>query len=102
MTPRIDWHIIEVTKAVFKSYTDDGKDLSVYEIMSGKKTVSEVLTKTNISGLDIIPSDIDLASAEVELVNTVGRETILKFNLEGMLGAYDYVTNTFNPIFFVY
>ena len=68
-----------------------GKDLSVYEIMSGKKTVSEVLTKTNISGLDIIPSDIDLASAEVELVNTVGRETILKFNLEGMLGAYDYV-----------
>ena len=30
MTPRIDWHIIEVTKAVFKSCTDDGKDLSVY------------------------------------------------------------------------
>jgi chromosome partitioning protein len=68
-----------------------GKDSSIYELMCGKKTVSEVLTKTAISGLDIIPSDIDLASAEVELVNTVGRETIVKFYLGEMLGKYDYV-----------
>ncbi len=68
-----------------------GKDLSIYEIMCGKKTVAEVLTKTPVSGLDIIPSDIDLASAEVELVNTVGRETIVKFYLEGVLDGYDYV-----------
>ena len=68
-----------------------GKDLSIYQIMCGKKKVSEVLTKTAVSGLDIIPSDIDLASAEVELVNTVGRETIVKFYLGEMLDMYDYV-----------
>ena len=68
-----------------------GKDASIYEIMCGKKTVSDVLIETSISNLDIIPSDIDLASAEVELVNTVGRETIVKFYLEGVLEGYDYV-----------
>ncbi len=68
-----------------------GKDLSIYQIMCGKKNVSEVLIKTAISGLDLIPSDIDLASAEVELVNTVGRETIVKFYLGEMLNVYDYV-----------
>lgn len=68
-----------------------GKDSSIYEIMCGKKSVADVLIKTSIANLDIIPSDIDLASAEVELVNTVGRETIVKFYLEGMLEDYDYV-----------
>jgi chromosome partitioning protein len=68
-----------------------GKDSSIYEIMCGKKTASEVLIKTAVNGLDIIPSDIDLASAEVELVNTVGRETIVKFYIGEMLSMYDYV-----------
>ncbi|GAX60793.1 ATPases [Candidatus Scalindua japonica] len=68
-----------------------GKDSSVYHLMCGKKKASEVLIKTSVSGLDIIPSDIDLASAEVELVNTVGRETIVKFYIEEMLDMYDYV-----------
>ncbi len=66
-------------------------DLSIYQIMCGKKKVDEVLRETDISGLDLIPSDIDLASAEVELVNTVGRETIVKFYLEDTLHKYDYV-----------
>ncbi len=68
-----------------------GNDLSIYQIMCGKKRVDEVLKKTAINGLDLIPSDIDLASAEVELVNTVGRETIVKFYLEDTLKGYDYV-----------
>jgi chromosome partitioning protein len=68
-----------------------GKDLSIYQLICGKKKVTEILTKTEISGLDIIPSDIDLASAEIELVNTVGRETIVKFYLDELLDKYDYV-----------
>jgi chromosome partitioning protein len=47
-----------------------GKDLSIYQLICGKRKVTEILAKTEISGLDIIPSDIDLASAEIELVNT--------------------------------
>ncbi len=68
-----------------------GTDSSIYQMMCGKKKVFDVLTKTKISGLDIIPSDIDLASAEVELVNTVGRETIVRFYIEEVLDRYDYV-----------
>jgi chromosome partitioning protein len=68
-----------------------GNDSSIYQLMCGKKSVDEVLKKTAISGLDLIPSDIDLASAEVELVNTVGRETIVKFYLGDTLNKYDYV-----------
>ncbi|MGR3175717.1 MAG: ParA family protein [Candidatus Scalindua sp.] len=69
----------------------NGKDLSIYQLICGKKKVTEILTKTAISGLDMIPSDIDLASAEIELVNTVGRETIVKFYLDELLDKYDYV-----------
>jgi chromosome partitioning protein len=68
-----------------------GKDQSIYQLICGKKKVTEILAKTEISGLDIIPSDIDLASAEIELVNTVGRETIVKFYLDKLINKYDYV-----------
>lgn len=69
----------------------NGKDLSIYQIICGKKKVDEVLTKTAVKGLELIPSAIDLASAEIELVNTVGRETIVKFYLDEVLSRYDYV-----------
>ncbi len=39
--------------------------LSIYQIINGKNSASEVLKKTGIKGLDLIPSNIDLASAEV-------------------------------------
>ncbi|ODS31984.1 MAG: chromosome partitioning protein ParA [Candidatus Scalindua rubra] len=68
-----------------------GKESSIYQIISGKKKPRDVLKKTAIKGLDLIPSDIDLASAEIELVNMVGRETIIKFYLEKLLSKYDYV-----------
>ncbi|MFQ5964726.1 MAG: ParA family protein [Candidatus Scalinduaceae bacterium] len=66
-------------------------DLSIYQIINGKKNAREVLKKTSVSGLDLIPSNIDLASAEIELVNMVGRETIIKFYLNDFLNKYDYV-----------
>lgn len=68
-----------------------GKDLSVYQMICGKRKVAEVLTETAVNGLEIIPSDIDLASAEIELVNTVGRETIVKFYLDELSSEYDYI-----------
>ncbi len=65
-------------------------DLSIYQIINGKNSPCEVLKKTAIKNLDLIPSNIDLASAEVELVNTVGRETIVKFYLDDLIHEYDY------------
>lgn len=66
-------------------------DLSIYEVINGKRSPDEVLKKTSVTGLDLIPSNIDLASAEIELVNTVGRETIVKFYVNDLLYKYDYL-----------
>lgn len=64
---------------------------SVYDIIRGECKPDEVILSTKIRGLDIIPANIDLSGAEIELVGVVGRETVLKEYLGGILDRYDYV-----------
>ena len=64
---------------------------SVYDIIRGACKPDGVILSTKIHGLDIIPANIDLSGAEIELVGVVGRETILKEYLGGVLDRYDYV-----------
>jgi chromosome partitioning protein len=54
-------------------------------------TVDDVLLKTNIPGLDLLPSNIDLSAAEVQLVNEVAREHTLTRVLQPALADYDFV-----------
>lgn len=67
--------------------------LSVYDLMSkpGKVNTAEAITPTAWEGLDVIPSHVDLAGAEVELVDAPGRENRLKDALMGLDGQYDYL-----------
>ena len=46
---------------------------SVYNILMNTATTSDVLLPTKIPGLDIIPANIDLSGAEIELVGVIGR-----------------------------
>ncbi len=64
---------------------------SVYDIIRGACKPDVVILSTKIHGLDIIPANIDLSGAEIELVGVVGRETVLKEYLGDMLERYDYV-----------
>lgn len=64
---------------------------SVYNLIVDECKPSDVILKTNIQGLDVIPSNIELSGAEIELVGVVGRETLLKENLGNALNKYDYV-----------
>lgn len=64
---------------------------SVYDIIRGACKAEGVILNTRIQRLDIIPSNIDLSGAEIELVGVVGRETILKEYLGDVLYRYDYV-----------
>jgi chromosome partitioning protein len=64
---------------------------SVYDIIRGACKPDGVILSTKIHGLDIIPANIDLSGAEIELVGVVGRETVLKEYLGDMLERYDYV-----------
>jgi len=64
---------------------------SVYDIIRGVCNADDVILSTKTHGLDIIPANIDLSGAEIELVGVVGRETILKEYLGDVLDRYDYV-----------
>jgi chromosome partitioning protein len=52
---------------------------------------SDVVFKTNVDGMDLLPSNIDLSGAEVQLVHEVGREFVLGGVLEPLLPDYDIV-----------
>ncbi len=52
---------------------------------------AEAVLKTNMAGMDLLPSNIDLSGAEVQLVHEVGREFVLAGVLEPLLPEYDIV-----------
>jgi chromosome partitioning protein len=67
-------------------------DLTVYNLLMQRGvTVDDVLIKTNVAGLDLLPSNIDLSAAEVQLVTEVAREMTLQRVLRPVLAEYDYV-----------
>jgi chromosome partitioning protein len=60
-------------------------------LMERSVTIDEVLLKTGVPGMDLLPSNIDLSAAEVQLVNEVAREQSLARVLAPVLGDYDFV-----------
>ncbi|HEY3733681.1 MAG TPA: ParA family protein [Streptosporangiaceae bacterium] len=67
-------------------------DRSVYNLLMERGvTARDVLIKTNVDGMDLLPSNIDLSGAEVQLVHEVGREYVLGGVLEPVLADYDVV-----------
>ncbi|MCM8818648.1 MAG: AAA family ATPase [Candidatus Omnitrophica bacterium] len=64
---------------------------SLYDLLVNQTPLSEVLKQTKYKNLDLIPSKIELASAEIELVNEVGREIILRKILIQNKVKYDYI-----------
>lgn len=69
----------------------DEIELSVYDILINDVQIEEVVKKTNIKNLDICPSNINLAGAEVELVSVMSREHRLKEKLDLVKDRYDYI-----------
>jgi len=53
--------------------------------------IDDVLIHTSVKDLDLVPSNIDLSAAEIQLVNEVGREQTLARALRPVLDRYDYV-----------
>ena len=64
---------------------------SVYHMIMNEAPFDEVVQKTEVPGLDIVPSQIALSGAEIQLVGMVGRETILRDALAPADGHYDYM-----------
>lgn len=64
---------------------------SAYNVIIDEVPASATALKTNIENLDLLPSSIDLAGAEVELVYIKDREHALKKALQGVVASYDYI-----------
>ena len=71
---------------------DKNSDMkTVYDLISGDCTVEEVVKQTLVDGLDILPSTVDLAGAEIEMVQMPQREKIMKGILEPLKEKYNFI-----------
>ena len=65
---------------------------SIYNLLMGQGvSIDEVIGHTNVPGLDILPSNIDLSAAEIQLVSEVAREQTLLRLLEAVRSRYDVI-----------
>ena len=65
--------------------------LTIYDILINNKNINSAIQKTEIDFLEIIPSNSQLAGAEIELVSMFTRETILKQIIQNVVGKYKYI-----------
>ena len=74
-------------------YGIDKRDIGqcVYNVLLGETPVEDVILANVGKGVDVLPSTISLAGAEVELVNEMARENRLKNALGSLRGRYDYI-----------
>lgn len=66
-------------------------DKSIYDVMINSIDAKDVIRKSDLPHLDILPSSTRLVGAEIELVPALARETILKGALGSLDGAYEYI-----------
>jgi chromosome partitioning protein len=67
-------------------------DTTIYHLMLGKDVpMDDVVVDTGVDGMDLIPSNIDFAGAEMQLINEVAREQVLARALAPFIEKYDVI-----------
>jgi chromosome partitioning protein len=78
--------------SVALGYNPNEMDLTVYNLLTDANChVGDVLMQTDVPGMDLIPSNIDLSAAEIQLVSEVGREYALQRALQPVVADYDII-----------
>ena len=72
-------------------------ECSLYESLIGESDIREAIYTTDIEGLDIIPSHIDLVGAEIEMLNIENREKVVSRLLAPLREEYDYILIDCSP-----
>jgi chromosome partitioning protein len=70
---------------------------SLYDCMINNVKVKDVVLKTEIPNLFLIPSHIDLVGAEIEMINQPQRESVLKAGIDEVRGDYDFIIIDCSP-----
>jgi chromosome partitioning protein len=66
-------------------------ETTIYEVLIDSIPIEEAIFKSDIEGLSIIPANIHLSAAQVDLLDTEGKEFILKKKLAPIKNHYDYI-----------
>lgn len=64
---------------------------SIYRVLAERLPIGEATESTQVAGLHVVPSGLELAGAEIELVSTLNRERQLARALRPVLGSYDVI-----------
>ena len=72
-------------------------EYTIYDILLGRIEIKSAIVSKVFENLDLIPADINLVGAEIELINSISRETILKEHLESIRGHYEYIFMDCSP-----
>ena len=70
---------------------------TIYECLIGRCEASDAVCPTEVEGLDLIPSHIDLVGAEIEMLNMAGRENVMKHTVQSIKDNYDYILIDCSP-----
>lgn len=76
---------------------DNDEKRTLYEVMIGKIDITDALLQTEMERLQMIPSHINLVGAEIELLETEHRESVLKSVLDPIKDNYDYIIIDCSP-----
>lgn len=69
----------------------DEQENTVYELLLGETNIEDCILKLDFDGLSLIPSNVNLAGAEIELIGIEEKEYILKNQVEKVKNNYDYI-----------
>ena len=72
-------------------------ECSIYDCLINQTDIREAIYTTDIEGMDIVPSHIDLVGAEIEMLNLENREKVLKRVLAPVNKDYDYILIDCSP-----
>lgn len=64
---------------------------TIYELLIGECKVTDALYKNVVDGVDIIPSNVNLAAVEIELIDMEEKEFILKKSIDTIRKGYDFI-----------
>ncbi|MBP9741096.1 MAG: ParA family protein [Chitinophagaceae bacterium] len=70
---------------------------SLYDCMVNNTKADDVILKSDIPHLDLIPSHIDLVGAEIEMINYPNRENVMKVLLDEIRDKYDFIVIDCSP-----
>ena len=76
---------------------DNDQKRTLYEVMIGTVDIHDVLVQTELDNLQMIPSHINLVGAEIEMIETPERESVLRQRLAPIRDDYDYIIIDCSP-----